>query len=115
MAALLTFYLNRVINHKIIFPELKQSGILKDILVDISYSRPKAIVALVKVKDKLMYYNIDEIEIVKGEVIPQAKSLSYETMSQSDFDRFYNDVLSIIALDLEMAPEKIQDEIAGFY
>lgn len=66
MTTLLTFYLSRVVNRKIFFPELKQSGILKDILVDISHSRPKAIAVLIKVKDKLMYFNINDIEIVKS-------------------------------------------------
>lgn len=54
-----------------------------------------------KRKDGLLNYN--------------AESLSYENMSSSTFDQFYKDVLTVISDQLKTAPEKIQQELNGYY
>lgn len=58
----------------------------------------------------------DEIEIIEGEVIPQAKSISYNEMDSGTFRRFYKDVLDVIASDLNIAGnENALNEIESFY
>lgn len=59
------------------------------------------------------YY--DDVEIVEGEVIPQAHSLSYESMSAEVFEKWYNDTLDVISTDMQTAPERIKQELEGFY
>lgn len=59
------------------------------------------------------YY--DEVEIKQGEVIPQAQSLSFESMSAEVFEKWYNDVLMVISEDMKTAPETIQNELNSFF
>lgn len=64
MTSLITFYLTRIKNCKVIFPD-KKAGILKDFLVDMDFSRPKAVAALIKTGDKSSYFSIGSISIKK--------------------------------------------------
>lgn len=57
----------------------------------------------------------DEIEIVEGELIPQAQSLSFESMSAEKFDKWYNAVLDILAVDMDTMPEDIKREVEQFF
>ncbi|MCH8310002.1 MAG: DUF1367 family protein [Chloroflexi bacterium] len=59
------------------------------------------------------YY--DEAPTKDGEVYYIPKSLSYENMSTERFDKWFQDVLTIIASDLDTAPEKIKKELVNFY
>ena len=59
------------------------------------------------------YY--DEAPTKDGEVYYIPKSLSYENMGTDRFDKWFQDVLTIIASDLDTAPEKIKKELVNFY
>ncbi len=57
----------------------------------------------------------DEVEIVDGQVIPQAQSLSFESMSAEKFEQWYNAVLDILSIDMDTAPEDIKREVEQFF
>ena len=59
------------------------------------------------------YYDIAPTKDGEPYYIP--KSLSFENMSQSDFEKWYEATLNIVAKDLEQSPDAIQAELAGFY
>jgi len=56
----------------------------------------------------------DEAPIAKG-VYFIPKSLSFEKMSATDFESWYEATLDILSKDLETKPEDINAEIEGFY
>lgn len=45
--------------------------------------------------------------------IPQ--SLSYSEMSAETFEKVFNDVLDVVAKEIQTAPEQIRRELEGFY
>ena len=101
MTTLLTFYLSRIKNGKVHFSELHQTGVLIDILVDVSNSRPKAIAVLVKLKDRKLFFDIVDFTIRKD-------NLSYHLTCSSSSE------LKIIQKDQPIYLVKDIHKIKGF-
>ncbi len=59
------------------------------------------------------YY--DEVPNKNGEPYYIPKSLSYESMSAENFDKWYNDTLNLISSDMKTLPETITQELNSFY
>ena len=57
----------------------------------------------------------DEAPTKNGEVYYIPKSLSFEKMSASDFEDWYDATLKVIGSDLESDPAVIRSELEGFY
>ena len=57
----------------------------------------------------------DEAPTKDGEVYFIPKSLSFENMSASDFEAWYDATLNVISRDLETAPDVINEQIQGFF
>lgn len=57
----------------------------------------------------------DEAPTKHGEVYFIPKSLSFENMSATDFEAWFEATLNIVSKDLESSPEDINAELQGFY
>ena len=57
----------------------------------------------------------DEAPTKDGEVYFIPKSLSFENMSATDFEAWYDATLNVISRDLETAPDVINEQIQGFF
>lgn len=62
---------------------------------------------------KAGYYDV--VPTKNGEPYYIPRSLAYDQMSAVDFDKWYNDTLTIIGKELGTAPEDIQKELEQFY
>jgi len=59
------------------------------------------------------YYT--EVEDKKGKIHFIPDSLSFENMSETKFEEWFEATLKVISGDLETAPEVVQEQISGFY
>lgn len=56
-----------------------------------------------------------EVPNKHGEPYYIPKSLSYEEMNAETFEKVFNDVLSVVAKEMEAAPDDIRNELGNFY
>ena len=57
----------------------------------------------------------DEVQDKNGKPYFIPQSLSFDSMSAEVFDKVYSAVLDVVAQEMDTAPEKIKQQIDGFY
>jgi CBS domain-containing protein/sporulation protein YlmC with PRC-barrel domain len=68
MTSQVTFYLSRILGKRFYSPDGKVIGKIKDLLIDISYSRPKVIGVKTKIAGETRYLDFSYFEMIKADI-----------------------------------------------